>query len=530
MSELAAKSKGQSENHKHGQFKDNRPVVIIDFGSQYTQLLAKAIRKAGVYSIIYPCYESYEKIKETDPQALVFSGGPESVYDENRPKFDERLFSFTVPILGICYGMQLIVDHFGGEIDEAAHREYGLEQVEVLKASDIFSGVKKNTTVWMSHSDEVKKVPSQFEVLAKTKGSLSALAHQKKPVYTLQFHPEVSHSEEGQKIIENFLFKVVKAQKNWSLENFVEKKIQALKEQIGDKRVMLAISGGVDSSVLAVLLSKAIGNKLLLVIVDNGLLRENEVEGIIKNFKDKLGLTIQLIKAEKLFLSRLRFVKDPERKRRIIGNLFLKIFLRFSKKFDYLAQGTLYPDLIESVSVFGPSDTIKTHHNLVKGMLALKKQNRLLEPFSLLFKDEVREIGRVLEVPDSIIERKPFPGPGLAIRILGRVTPYRLYLVRMSDKILEEELSKTPFYKSLWQSFTVLIPLKSVGVVGDKRSYGYTIVLRLVSSVNGMTADFELPSKAMLTKITSRIVGELGSIARVTLDVTSKPPATIEWE
>ncbi len=509
--------------------RDNK-IVILDFGSQYTQLIAKLIRKKRVPSYVFPCHLGFDALQQENPQAIILSGGPSSVYSKKKPVFDERIMNLPLPILGICYGYHLLVRHFGGEIIVSQRSEYGREKIKIVASALLLNGLGKTTDVWMSHGDEVKSLSNDFQVLASTKNALAAIKHKEKPIYGVQFHPEVSHTLKGEVVIDNFLFKVVKAKKTWSIPNFVKENTSLIKEKVGDKKVLLALSGGVDSMVLAMLLHRALGDRLSCVFIDNGLLREGEGREVVENFRRNLKAPLKVINARKVFLRNLRLVRDPEKKRKIIGAIFLKIFLKILKSHDFLAQGTLYPDVIESTSVFGPSVKIKTHHNLVKGILKLKKREKLIEPFAFLFKDEVRKIGELLGLDERVIQRQPFPGPGLAIRILGRITPYRLHILRKADEILLEEVKKLPIRDQLWQSFAVLLPIRSVGVAGDKRVYGYTIVLRLVSSKNGMTADFELLGKAALNKIANRITGEVDSICRVVLDITSKPPATIEWE
>lgn len=544
-------------------------VVILDFGAQYSQLIAKKIRQLGFYSIVLPHVSSMAEISTHNPGAIVFSGGPASIYDTNAPVCDNAIFTSGIPILGICYGMQLIANHFGGKVMNAPAKEYGqahiiinskskkhplfkdlgkpvvllnkLQSTKISSSSKITKATNKKATnktktnphsVWMSHGDEVdaKKLPQDFDLLATSGKTVAVIANENKKIYGVQFHPEVEHTCAGDRYFYNFLAGVAKLKPNWSMPSFIKEEVLHIRKTVGDKKVILALSGGVDSTVLAVLLHAAIGDRLLCVFVDNGLLRLGEARQVVNMFNESFAIPLKYINAKRYFLNKLRWIRNPEKKRRVIGKAFIKILKRESRGFYFLAQGTLYPDVIESVSHHGPSSTIKTHHNRVSQVLKLKKAGRLLEPFAELFKDEVREIGRQLGVPDSFIHRQPFPGPGLAVRILGRVTKPRLVMLKKADYFFQKELEKHPDHPKLWQSFAVLLPIRSVGVVGDKRSYGYTIVLRAVSAVDGMTADFEILDKPSLTRITNKIIGEVNGITRVVWDITSKPPATIEWE
>lgn len=511
-------------------------IVILDFGAQYSQLIAKQIRKIGVYSIILPCDTPLSEILEHKPLAIILSGGPASIYQAKIPKCNPDLFETGIPILGICYGLQLIIDHFEGKIISSPQSEYGLSKMTIIdKNNPLFKGfdkTDKKIDVWMSHGDEVyaESIPSGFKVIATTQKSVAAVANQEKKIYGVQFHPEVTHTENGNKVLSNFVLEIAGMEANWNMPSFIEEEIRKIRKQVGDKKVILALSGGVDSSVLAVFLHQAINDQLLCVFVDNGLLRKGEVKQVVNTFRENFSIPLKHINARKLFLKKLRWTANPERKRRIIGKLFIKILKKESKGFYFLAQGTLYPDVIESVSSHGHSKKIKTHHNRVKQVLKMQIKGRLIEPFAQLFKDEVREIGKQLALPEDIINRQPFPGPGLAVRIIGRVTIKRLIMLKKADFIFQEKIKKHPRYKEFWQSFAILLPVKSVGVVGDNRSYGYTIVLRIVSSHDGMTADFEILEKETLAEITNKIVGAVQGITRVVLDITSKPPATIEWE
>ena len=506
-------------------------VLVLDFGSQYTQLILKKLRKLSVYTIIEHYNISFDKIKDYNPKAIILSGGPSSIYDKKPLMCSKEIFDLPIPLLGICYGMQLINQHFEGRVKLSQQREYGYTEI-IKEKSKIFSNIKaKQFNVWMSHGDKIEKIAEQFIVNAKSKNSIAGFEHNSKPIYGLQYHPEVDHSEYGLEVLRNFIDKIAKVKKDWKLPSFIDQQIELIRQQVGSKKIVLGLSGGVDSSVLAHLLHQAIGDNLVCVFVDNGLLRANEPEKIVDTFQNKLKMNLIYVDATEVFLKRLKKVKDPEQKRAIIGKTFIDVFFKHSKRhLDFLAQGTIYPDVIESTSPKGPSDVIKTHHNRVKEVLKLIKKNKVIEPFKELFKDEVRLVGKKLKVPDFLINRHPFPGPGLAIRILGEVTKKRLQILKQADSILLEEIKGKDLYHKFWQCFPVLLPVRSVGVMGDQRRYGYTIALRMVSSNDGMTADFELLPKEILTQISNRIIGEISDITRVTLDITSKPPATIEWE
>lgn len=514
-------------------------VIILDFGAQYSQLIAKKVRKLGYYSLVLPHTFSLSELQEYKPAALIFSGGPFSIYEKNAPLCDEKIFVAGIPILGICYGMQLLSHFFGGKVVSSRSKEYGEAFLTtVAEKNPLFHGLgyssspSKQLKVWMSHGDQVSRdsLPPGFKVLALSEETTAAIADVERKIYGVQFHPEVVHTDSGEKFFSNFLKKITGLEPNWDMPAFIKREIEQIRKTVGNKKVILALSGGVDSSVLAVLLHEAIGDQLFCIFIDNGLLRLGEARQVVKTFRDSFDIPFKYINAKRNFLNYLRWIKDPEKKRKIIGKMFIKILKKESKGFYFLAQGTLYPDVIESVSCHGPSDTIKTHHNRVNQVLKLKKAGRLIEPFAELFKDEVREIGKELGVPDEIVYRQPFPGPGLAVRILGRVTQKRLLLLKRSDYIFQRELKTHPDYPKLWQAFAVLLPIRSVGVVGDQRSYGYTIVLRAVSGCDGMTADFEILDKKFLIRISNKIIGEVRGITRVVWDITSKPPATIEWE
>ncbi len=512
------------------------PIVILDFGSQYTQLIARRLREVGVYCEIYPYFEDIEKIKAKEPQGIIFSGGPASVYEEGAPKVDKAIYELGLPILGICYGMQLITYDFGGEVVRALEHEYGKAKLYFDPVhghvSPLFEGTKDGQIVWMSHGDKVEKLPEGFVRIAHTDNSpYAAIANEERQIYALQFHPEVSHSEEGTKILENFARRICKITSKWDMGHFAKEQIEKIRKQVGSDKVLCALSGGVDSSVVTALLYEAIGDQLIPVFVDNGLLREGEREKVEHVFKNMLKVPLIVIDARQRFLKALKGVTEPEQKRKIIGHTFIEVFEEEAKKHTdvkYLAQGTLYPDVIESVSVKGPSETIKSHHNV--GGLPEWMQFELIEPLRELFKDEVRKLGLELGLPREMVYRHPFPGPGLAIRILGEVNEEALRLVRRADTILLEEIKAHGYYEKLWQSFAVLLNVKSVGVMGDKRTYENTVALRMVESSDGMTATFAHTPHDLLELIANRIINEVDGINRVVYDITSKPPGTIEWE
>jgi GMP synthase (glutamine-hydrolysing) len=507
-------------------------VIILDFGSQYTQLIARRVRELGIYSEILPYHTPFEKILALQPKALIFSGGPASVYAKSAPMPDARLYTLNLPILGICYGLQVIAKHFGGKVELAKAREYGRANLVIKrngKDNLLFKQVP-DSTVWMSHADKVTVLPAGFEVIAESDNSeLCAVAycHDGKQIFGLQFHPEVHHTVHGKQILANFLFDIAHLSPDWSPQNFIESQIEKIRQTVGTERVICALSGGVDSTVAATLVSRAIGKNLKCVFVDNGLLRKNEAKEV-KAALSGLGLNLKVVHAARLFLSRLERVIDPEKKRKIIGKTFIEVFEATISCEKFLVQGTLYPDVIESVHVRGPSQTIKTHHNV--GGLPKKMKLKLLEPLRELFKDEVRQVGKLLGVPDSILQRHPFPGPGLAVRVIGAVSQERCEILRKADRIFIEELKAAGLYDKVWQAFAVLLPIQTVGVMGDNRTYEHVVALRAVNSTDGMTADWsELPHD-FLAKVSNRIINEVRGINRVVYDVSSKPPATIEWE
>lgn len=509
-------------------------VLILDFGSQYTQLIARRIREQNVYCEIFPYNHSLELIKEFAPKAIVLSGSPSSVYDENAPFCMRTAFDIDVPVLGICYGMQFLVHCCGGKVQYSSKREFGRAYVEVLNENPLFEEIEEpnKIPVWMSHGDKVSMIPSGFYQIARSENcDLAAVYNPEKQFYGVQFHPEVVHTPQGNQILGNFLFKIAKCSPNWNMKNFIQSKIDEIRTTVGNKSVICGLSGGVDSSVAAVLLHKAIGDQLKCIFVDNGLLRAGEPEKVQKIFMQNFQIDLTCIDAEERFLRALYRIQDPEEKRKTIGRRFIKIFEEEASKHlnaRFLAQGTLYPDVIESVSFKGPSATIKSHHNV--GGLPEKMNLTLIEPFRELFKDEVREVGRELGLPDEIINRHPFPGPGLGIRVIGEVTKEKLDILKQADTITIEEIKKAGIYDKIWQAFTVLLPVKSVGVMGDERTYEDTAVLRMVESVDGMTADWSKVPYEVLGNISNRIINEVKGINRVVYDISSKPPATIEWE
>jgi len=508
-------------------------ILIIDFGSQYNQLITRRVREHHVYCEIEPPDISLSSVESLSPQGIILSGGPASVYGKNSPQVDAGIFNLNIPVLGICYGMHFMIKSLGGEVKGTNKREYGLANLTITDEANIFSKVKDKTPCWMSHGDSVVHLPDGFTVIASTENTrIAAVANQEKKFYGLQFHPEVVHTPEGKKMLGNFLFHICGCKKSWTMKSFVRKSIEEIKAEVGDKRVILGLSGGVDSSVATALLYKAIGKQLTCVFVDNGLLRNNEGEKIRSFFRNHFQANLRYVNARERFLKPLKGVIDPEKKRKIIGKTFISVFEAEAKKIkgaEFLAQGTLYPDLIESRSAFGgPSAIIKSHHNV--GGLPKKMNLKLIEPLKHLFKDEGRILGKELGLPDDLIFRQPFPGPGLAVRIIGEITAKRLSILRQADDILITEIKKNNYYKKLWQSFAVLLPLKSVGIMGDQRTYENVLVIRAVTSLDAMTADWARLPHSLLARISNRIINEVKGINRVTYDISSKPPSTIEWE
>jgi len=506
-------------------------ILILDFGSQYTQLIARRVREAHVYCEIVPFSVPLAEIRRRQPKGVILSGGPDSVYGEGAPHSEQALWEAGIPVLGICYGFQLLSLQLGGKVHRAERREYGLAQLELIKESVLFQDVVVKSKVWMSHGDNIAELPAGFEPVGVTSNSMAAAENRQLKIFGIQFHPEVVHTEQGRKILENFLFKICDCRGDWTPSSFVDESIRRIQEQIGPAQAICALSGGVDSTVAAVLVDRAIGKNLTCVFVDNGVLRKGEFGKVLGNLRDRLQLNVIGVDASEQFLSRLSAVVDPEKKRKIIGAEFIAVFEEESRKLgtvDFLVQGTLYPDVIESVSVKGPSVTIKSHHNV--GGLPQNMNFKLVEPLRELFKDEVRAVGKALGLSDEILQRQPFPGPGLAVRILGEVTADRVHLLQEADDIVVSEMKQAGLYTKVWQSFAVLLPVRSVGVMGDERSYDYTIAVRAVHSQDGMTADWARLPYDVLERISNRVVNEVKGINRVVYDISSKPPATIEWE
>jgi len=510
--------------------KNKEVIVVVDFGGQYSQLIARRVRDMNVYSELVPCTTSAEKIKSFNPIGIIFTGGPLSAFEDFAYKIDEKVFDLKIPILGICYGMQITAQTLGGNVITAPKGEYGKVEIE-YSDHPLFEGIKKKGICWMSHTDQVERVGAGFKVIAKTKNTpIAAIANDKKKIYGLQFHPEVVHSVQGLDIMHNFIYNICKAKGEWTMNNFVKDQVELLSKKLKGKKVLLALSGGVDSSVCAALLQKACPEALTCVFVDHGLLRLNEREEVEKVFKDQFKINLITVDAEKRFLKKLKNKTEPEKKRKIIGKQFIKVFEKEAKKIgkvDFLAQGTIYPDVIES-GIVG-SAVIKSHHN-VGGLPSVVDFEEIIEPLRDLYKDEVRKVGFELGLPESIVMRQPFPGPGLAIRVIGKITKDKLDVLRQADYIFRDEIAKAKLDKKIWQYFAVLTNMRSVGVMGDHRTYDYTIALRGVNSIDAMTADWYKIPYEVLDKCSNRIVNEVKCVNRVVYDITSKPPATIEWE
>jgi GMP synthase (glutamine-hydrolysing) len=519
---------------------ETQSIVVLDFGAQYSQLIARRIREQSVFSVVLPCNATLDEIRSYSPRGIILSGGPSSVYDQDAPLADPGIFQLGLPMLGICYGLQYMVHALGGKVSPAAKREYGQAKVEVQEGSRLFEGMPKVLAVWMSHGDEAEALPGGFKLTAKSPSAVAAIENAEKQMWAVQFHPEVHHTPLGTDILRNFVLNICGATPNWTAQRFIDETIGSVGKMVGSGRAICALSGGVDSAVAAVLVDRAMRTgkqrtRLTCVFVNNGVLRKNEFEKVQQNLRDKLGLHLIAVDASERFMSKLAGVTDPETKRKIIGKEFIAVFDEQAQRIekdegsvDWLVQGTLYPDVIESRSVRGPSQIIKSHHNV--GGLPEKMKLKLIEPLKELFKDEVRRIGRDLGMPEEILQRQPFPGPGLAVRIVGEVTAERTGILRECDEIVVDEIKKAGLYHKVWQSFAVLLPVMSVGVMGDQRTYAYTCAVRAVHSEDGMTADWVALPHEVLKTMSSRIVNEVKGVNRVVYDITSKPPGTIEWE
>ena len=541
--ENAAKQAAEQAQEQGGRMKaELGGVVVLDFGGQYTQLIARRIREQQVFSAVLPCTSSIEEIRKLEPAGIILSGGPSSVYDPEAPKCDPQVLALSIPVLGICYGMQWITRTLGGTVEKAERREYGRAQLRIddskaNSASDLFTGVAASLRVWNSHGDHVRTLPEGFRTIGRTENAIAAVENSAKKIYAVEFHPEVKHTEQGTELLRNFLFRVCKAEPKWSGAAFIEESTAAIREKVGNKWAICGLSGGVDSTVAAVLVNRAMGTRLTNIFVNTGMLRKNEFEQTLEMLRDRLKLQVIGVDASERFLARLKGVTDPEEKRKRIGREFIAVFAEEAQKLQageargeigYLVQGTLYPDVIESVSVKGPSATIKTHHNV--GGLPEKMPFALVEPLRDLFKDEVRRIGKELGLPEEILVKHPFPGPGLAVRLLGEITRPHLVTLQDADAIVVEEIRRAGLYDKVWQAFAVLLPVRSVGVMGDGRTYGLTVAVRVVESDDAMTADWVRLPGEVLERISTRIVNEVTGVTRIVYDISSKPPSTIEWE
>lgn len=508
-------------------------IIIIDFGSQYNQLIARRVRENHVYCQIEAPAAALEAIRRHSPQGVILSGGPSSIYEAGSPKIDPSLFDLGIPVLGICYGMQFMTAALGGRVERARRREYGFAELSIKSARGLFHGIDRATTCWMSHGDSIKKLPRGFKATASTANTAFAAAcDDRRRLYGVQFHPEVDHTPLGRAMLKNFLFNICGCKRSWTMKSFAKEAVAEIRRTVGDKKVILGLSGGVDSSVAAVLIHQSIGKRLTCIFVDNGLLRKNEAAQLKQTLRQQLQINIRFVNAAELFLKALRGVTDPERKRKIIGRVFMQVFEAEACKIkgaEFLAQGTLYPDVIESISAFGgPSSVIKSHHNV--GGLPKRMRLKLVEPLRYLFKDEVRSLGEQIGLPEDLVWRQPFPGPGLAIRVIGEITARRLQILRNVDEVLLEEIGTEGLTQKLWQSFAVLLPIKSVGVMGDARTYENIAAIRAVTSRDAMTADWARLPHEVLARISNRIINEVDGVNRVVYDISSKPPSTIEWE